>query len=111
MKVKIFLSKHLYMDKDIILAYPRSGSHLFRFMFEILSEQGTVDFTGNCIYTHDFTDVVDFNVNPEDKTWNKHLVALDHHDIDNLIVLYENLRGSNNTTNNVYETNRWYVTI
>jgi hypothetical protein len=75
------------MDKDIILAFPRSGSHLFRFMFEILSEQGTIDFTGNCIYTNEFTDFVDFNVNPEDKTWNKHLNALDHHDIDNLIVI------------------------
>lgn len=61
------------MHENVILAFPRSGSHLFRFMFEILSEQATMDFTDKSIYQNEFTEVVEFNVNPEDIKWHKYI--------------------------------------
>ena len=48
--------------------FPQSGNLLFRFFFELLSEKATI-YNDKRIYTEQFSEPINFNVNEDDKPW------------------------------------------
>lgn len=79
------------MSKNVILAFPRSGSHLFRFVFEILTETPTIEFISDPIYKNEFPEKINFNVDETKTPWYKLHIPPDEN-VNNLILILRNPR-------------------
>lgn len=97
------LNERVNRDKNVILAFPTSGTHLFRFVFEILTETATTDLFNEPIYKHNFSENVNFNIDETNKPWHKMLTPPEIEDVNNLIFILRNPKEA--ITRNVHFLN------